>query len=101
MSKVLYPLEEKLLTSPSCYHNMGYTLPRFIGMIQKNSVDKLFRPEHFEDRESKVLGVKIRTVSPIIQFDGGEVELKYNIGTRGNGVDQPRWPDDLMTEVVI
>ena len=79
---------------------MGYTLPRFVGMIQKNSADKLFRPEHFEDRESKVLDVKIRTVSPVIRFDDGEVKFEYNVGTRGNGVDQPRWPADLMSEAV-
>lgn len=79
---------------------MAYLLPRYLAMIQKNSADKLLRPDFFEDRESKALGVTVRTVKPIIRFDGGEVALKYNVGTRGNDVDAPRWPEDLMTEVV-
>ena len=69
-------------------------------MIMENSGDKLLDPKFFEDRESKALGLKIRTIKPIIQFDQGEVQLEYNVGTRGNGVDAEWWPDDLMTEVI-
>ena len=77
-----------------CWHNMAYTLPRFVGMIVSRHVDKLWRPDFFEDRECKVLGIRIRTVKPIARFEGGEVRLGYNVGTRGNGVDQPRWPGE-------
>ena len=77
---------------------MNYMLPRYIGMIMKNS--KVLAPSYFEDRESKALGVTVRTIKPIIKFEHDQVELKYNVGTRGNGKDAPRWPDDLMTEVV-
>lgn len=77
---------------------MNYTIPRYMQMIKANS--NLFSPEFFEDRESKALGVAVRTVRPVIQFLGSELQLKYNVGTRGNGKDLPKWPDDLMTEVV-
>ena len=60
----------------------------------------MYNPEFFEDRDSGALEVKIRTVRPIIKFENDEVELRYNVGTRGNGVDKPEWPEDLMTEIV-
>lgn len=80
------------------FHNMIYTIPKYMGMIMKHS--NLLDPSFFEDRESKALGVVVRTVKPIIKFENDQVELKYNVGTRGNGKDAPRWPEDLMTEVV-
>ncbi|KLJ05326.1 hypothetical protein EMPG_11198 [Blastomyces silverae] len=83
------------------YHNMSYTLPKFLNMLKTNAGTKFFDPEFYEDRESKCLGKVIRTVKPVLQFPDGMVELMYNIGTRTNGVDQPRWPKDLMTEVVV
>lgn len=82
------------------YHNMGYTIPRLLGMLAKNSKDKVLKEEYFEDRESKVLGVKIRSVKPILQMQKGTVKFGYNVGTRGNGIDQPRWPNDLSVEIV-
>ena len=81
-------------------HNMGYTIPRVMRMIKENSGEVAFKPDFFEDRKSGALGVDVRTVKPIIKFTGDEVELGYNVGTRGNGFDQPRWPEDLMTEIV-
>ncbi|KIX08076.1 uncharacterized protein Z518_02731 [Rhinocladiella mackenziei CBS 650.93] len=81
-----------------CYHNMNYTIPQYMGMIMKNS--KLFDPSFFEYRESKALGVVVRTIKPVIKFVNDQVVLRYNVGTRGNGKDAPRWPEDLMTEVV-
>ena len=78
---------------------MQYMLPAVLKMIGTNS-PKLFNPVYFEERECQYLGATIRTVKPILQFTEGQVELRYNIGTRGNGVDQARWPKDLNTEVV-
>jgi hypothetical protein len=80
---------------------MSYTLPRFLHMLKVNAGDVVLKPEFFETRHSGAIGKDISCVKPIIQFPGGEVQLKYNVGTRGNGVDQPRWPEDLMTEVVV
>jgi hypothetical protein len=83
------------------YHNMGYTLPRFLQMLQKNSAKTLFNPEFFELRHSGAIGKDVHCIKPIVRYPDGKVELRYNIGTRGNGVDQPKWPDNLMTEVVV
>jgi hypothetical protein len=77
---------------------MGYTIPRYMEMIAKNT--KLFQPSFFEHRESKALGVVVETIKPIIKYDDDQVELRYNVGTRGNGKDAPRWPEDLLTEIV-
>lgn len=80
---------------------MMYTIPRYLKMIKTYGADKLLRPEFFEDRETKALGgIIVRSVKPIIRFDDDEVVLKYNVGTRGNGLDEPRWPHDLMVEIV-
>jgi hypothetical protein len=70
-------------------------------MLQKNSANVLFKPEFFEIRHSGAIGKDVRVVKPIVQYPDGKVELKYNVGTRGNGVDMPRWPEDLMSEVVV
>jgi hypothetical protein len=83
------------------YHNMSYTISRHLEMLKANSKDTLFREEFFEDRAAKCLGdVFVRTVRPVVQYPDGKVELGFNIGTRTNGLDQPRWPHDLMTEVI-
>lgn len=37
---------------------------------------------------------------PILQFPPDTVSLRYNVGTRGNGFDEARWPADLLIEVV-
>lgn len=80
---------------------MNYTLREYFGMISQKSSGVLLQPSFFEDRENKAIGSVFRTVKPIIKFDDDEVVLKYNVGTRGNGKDAPKWPEDLMTEVVI
>lgn len=80
---------------------MPYLLPRFLQMLKQNSAQVLFNPDFFETRHSGVLDIDIVTPKPIIQFPEGKVRLEYNVGTRGNGVDQPRWPENLMTEVVV
>lgn len=63
--------------------------------------ERIFRPEYFEDRRSpSVLGEKMfRAVKGVADW-GGVVDLRYNVGTRGNGTDAARWPDDLTQEVV-
>ncbi|KAH7391124.1 CoA-transferase family III domain-containing protein [Phaeosphaeria sp. MPI-PUGE-AT-0046c] len=81
-------------------HNMAYTLPMFLQMIQKNAGKALLCPDFFEIRHSGAIGKDVRVVKPIVQYPAGKIELRYNVGTRGNGVDQPRWPADLMTEII-
>ncbi|KAL1621126.1 hypothetical protein SLS54_005620 [Diplodia seriata] len=89
------------------YHHMLYTIPRFLAMMMKNSSHVLFKPEFFEERPSGYLGHPIRTPKPVAKFevadgvpDEQRVKLGFNVSTRTNGVDQPRWPEDLMTEIV-
>lgn len=82
------------------YHNIQYTLIHYMKMIQANSSTILFNPDFFEVRHSGAIGKDIKVVKPIAQWKQGKVKLGFNVGARGNGVDQPRWPKDLMTEVV-
>lgn len=60
----------------------------------------MFQESFFETRDCKTIGVKIKTVKPVLTFPKQEVELKYNVGTRTNGVDKAHWPADLTTEIV-
>lgn len=60
----------------------------------------LFNPSFFQQYRSEAVGVTITKVKPVAQFKDNVVELKYNVGTRGNGVDKPFWPDDLTVEIV-
>lgn len=68
-------------------------------ILAEHSASTLFHPKFFEARESKAVGQTFVQVKPIAQF-ADDVKLGYNVGTRGNGVDKPRWPEDLTTEVV-
>ncbi|KAF8970327.1 CoA-transferase family III domain-containing protein [Flammula alnicola] len=79
--------------------NMSVTLPLFLRMLMEKGTP-IFNPSFFENRENKALGVPIRTVKPVLGFPQGLVKLGYNVGSRGNGVDKARWPEDLQTEVL-
>ncbi|KAL0933770.1 putative alpha methylacyl-CoA racemase [Colletotrichum truncatum] len=81
------------------YHAMPYTVPAISKLLTQHDADILFQQQFFEKRESSAVNGTFVVVKPIAQFSN-EVELKYNVGTRGNGVDQPVWPADLSVEVV-
>ncbi|QDS75630.1 hypothetical protein FKW77_006798 [Venturia effusa] len=81
-------------------HAMLYTIPRMLTLMSENEKSAVRQPQFFEEREARHLGTTIRTVKPVLGFEKGEVELGFNVGTRGNGVDVARWPEDLMVEVV-
>ncbi|KAJ5186373.1 CoA-transferase family III [Penicillium cf. viridicatum] len=83
------------------YHTMFDTIPAHVQLLKKSSADRVFHPRHFQDLHSPQLGVPVRVPKPVLQFPQGPVQLKYNVGTRTNGVDQPRWPEDLAVEVVV
>ncbi|KAM5341976.1 hypothetical protein ACJ41O_015007 [Fusarium nematophilum] len=82
------------------HHTMSHTIPIVLKMMGQHHADILLRPEFFEERPCPSIGYTIKTVKPILQYADGEVELRYNVGTRTNGVDKPYWPEDLMTEFV-
>ena len=81
------------------YHNMGFLLPAMMEILDKHDHEVLYKKEFFEHRKSKAVGQTFVQVKPVAQFADG-VELRYNVGTRGNGVDRAKWPDDLSVEVV-
>jgi hypothetical protein len=81
------------------YHSMQYTLPRMFAILGKHDSKTLFKPDFFENRESKAVGHTFVQVKPIARFKDG-VDLGFNVGTRGNGVDAAKWPKDLRTEIV-
>lgn len=68
-------------------------------LLKKNSPE-LFDDSHFEIRHPSHLNISYRTVKPVLQFPDGLVKPGFMVGTRGNGVDKPRWPEDLKTEVI-
>lgn len=81
------------------YHSMNYTTPRYFDMMRKEGT--LLNPDYFEKRVSKALnGLIFRLPRAILQFPPDTVQLCFNVGTRGNGVDKAKWPDDLLTEIV-
>lgn len=82
------------------YHAMQHLIPAVLRSLYEHDQESLFKPEFFEPRLSKIMNMQFIQVKPVAQFPGKEVELKYNIGTRGNGVDQPVWPKDLTVESV-
>lgn len=79
---------------------MQYLLPAMIGSLKEHDSKTLFKPEFFEKRESKAVGHEFVHVKPIAQWKDDVVKLYYNVGTRSNGVDAARWPDDLSVEMV-
>ncbi|KAF2215910.1 hypothetical protein CERZMDRAFT_34773 [Cercospora zeae-maydis SCOH1-5] len=81
------------------YHNMGHTVPHLLGLLMQHDAQTLFKPDFFEPRASKALGLQFLQLKPVARFED-DVRLEYNVGTRGNGYDQAFWPRDLRTEIV-
>lgn len=79
--------------------NMSTTPPKLLDMLTEGQAP-IFNPNFFEIRANHAIGVPVNTVKPILTFTEGIVKPSYNVGARGNGVDQPVWPKDLMEEVV-
>ena len=87
------------------WHTMGNTFPRMLRSLQDGpAAARLFKDEFFELRDADVAlgpGKKIRAMAPAIRFDSGKVQLGYHVGTRPNGVDAARWPEDLTVQQVF
>jgi hypothetical protein len=81
------------------YQPMQYLFPLGIKMMRKYA-PHLLDEEFFEDRDAKAMNCKVRCVKPVLQFPGGKVQLRFQVGTRTNGVDAARWPEDLLVEKV-
>ena len=66
----------------------------------------IFDETFFEIKKNGALGVDVKTIKPILEFEKEEeeeesVKLEYHVGSRPNGMDVAKWPSDLMTEVVV
>ncbi|KIK51501.1 hypothetical protein GYMLUDRAFT_252022 [Collybiopsis luxurians FD-317 M1] len=83
------------------YHAMQYTVPEMLRLLRQYDTETLFQPAFFEHRRAESINTSFLLVKPIAQFPNSVVDLKYNVGTRGNGVDQPVWPKDLTVEIVM
>ena len=79
---------------------MQYLLPAMIGSLTEHDSKVLFKPEFFEKRASEAVGHEFVHVKPVAQWKGKSVRLGYNVGTRSNGVDEAKWPEDLGVEIV-
>lgn len=79
---------------------MLYLLPRMIGSLKETDSKVLFKPEFFEKRMSKAVGHEFLHVKPVAAWKEDSVRLEYNVGTRSNGVDEAKWPEDLGVEIV-
>ncbi|KAF6823405.1 putative alpha methylacyl-CoA racemase [Colletotrichum plurivorum] len=82
------------------YHTMPYTVPAVSKLLYSHDVATLFQTHFFEPRTSAAVSGTFLVVKPIAQYKDQAVKLDYNVGTRGNGVDQPVWPADLSVEMV-
>jgi hypothetical protein len=71
-----------------------------VDLFHRYSEDILLYPSFFEERRSEAVGTTFIKVKPIAQYENEAVHLGFNVGCRGNGLDQPRWPEDLTVEIV-
>ena len=71
-----------------------------IRLLHEHDEEVMFNPSFFGRFRSEAVGVTIERVRPVARWKDGLVELGYNVGTRGNGVDRPVWPEDLTVEIV-
>lgn len=83
------------------YDNMPVMIPAVVKSLFENSGAQLFQPQFFEIRYSAAVDRHFKAVRPILTFPGKEVSLQFNVGTRSNGHDTARWPDDLRQEVIV
>lgn len=79
---------------------MQSLVPSMLRLLYAHDKETLFRAEFFEPRVSKIINTTFITVKPVARFENDVVQLRYNVGTRGNGTDDPVWVEDLGVEVV-
>lgn len=81
------------------YHPMQYLFPTGVKLLRQNTPHVLDE-DFFEVREAKAMGCKVRCVKPVLRFPSGNVQPGFQVSARTNGVDQPVWPSDLLTEKI-
>ncbi|KAK0724922.1 CoA-transferase family III domain-containing protein [Lasiosphaeris hirsuta] len=83
------------------YDNTRRTVPAMLELMHHYDEETMFDPSFFQECRSAVVGATVRKVRPVARFKDGAVDLSYNVGTRGNGVDKAVWPDNLTTDIVV
>jgi hypothetical protein len=81
------------------YYPMGRLLPLYFEML-KGSAPYLFDEGFFEVRDAKAVGCQVWTVKPVVKWTEGVVKPGFQVSARRNGIDEARWPEDLMVERV-
>ncbi|KAI1177407.1 CoA-transferase family III domain-containing protein [Nemania sp. FL0916] len=82
------------------WQNTRTTFPAMVNLFHEHSANVLLNPSFFEERRSEAVGTTFIRVKPIAQYADDAVQLTYNVGCRGNGLDEARWPGDLTVEIV-
>jgi len=82
------------------YHPMQYLFPIGIKLLRENAPHML-NPDFFEEREAKAMGCTVTCVKPVLQFPDKKVRPCFQVAARKNGTDAPKWPSDLLTDVVV
>ena len=82
------------------YHPMQYLFPQGIKLLHENT-PHLFDPEFFEVRNAPAMGCEIKCVKPVLRFSGATVRSGFQVSARTNGLDEARWPYDLMVDIVM
>ncbi|OOO07739.1 L-carnitine dehydratase/bile acid-inducible protein F [Aspergillus oryzae] len=80
--------------------NMPATIPLMMNSLMVNSGAQLFQPRFFDIRYSGAVDRYFKVLRPVLSFAEKQVDLRFNVGTRSNGHDAARWPEDLRTEIV-
>ncbi|TLS21649.1 uncharacterized protein PpBr36_09591 [Pyricularia pennisetigena] len=80
------------------HHSMEHTIPTVFPWLLRSGI--LSKSEFYTEYYAKNLAQTVRIVAPVLFYPGGEVEPGYQVGTRTNGVDMAKWPEDLGVEVV-
>ncbi|KAM0367793.1 hypothetical protein ACHAPY_011638 [Fusarium culmorum] len=82
------------------YENMKKMFATVLSAMFQKDGKTLFQPQFFEVRKAEAIGATFVFPKPILQFVDKTVDLHFDVGTRGNGIDAPVWPTDLNVEVV-
>jgi len=79
---------------------MPALLPAYMKMLATTGSATIMKPEFFVTTIPEYIKKPVKVVAPVLKFPNGEVTPGYDISTRTNGVDQPRWPDNLGDQFI-
>ncbi|KAI1279480.1 CoA-transferase family III domain-containing protein [Xylaria sp. FL0933] len=81
------------------YDNTRKTVPAMLQLIEGHN-GGFDISTVLQEYNSVAVGITVSKVKPVARYENDTVELRYNIGARGNGVDNAVWPEDLGVEVI-